>query len=360
MKNKIARAIAFYLPQFYPTPENDTWWGKGFTEWSNVVKAKPLYWGHEQPKIPAELGYYDLRSSETRIAQSELARRAGIEGFCYWHYWFGNGKRLLERPFNEVLASGKPDFPFCLGWANHSWERKSWKPGNNNKLLIAQMYPGKEDYTAHFYAMLDAFKDKRYIRVDGKPIFLIWSPGSLPDSSEFINLWNKLSIENGLEGFYFIAYATNKKSANQFIKKGYNSAALDLMDECSQNRTIYRKTAYRILKALFSVPRIIDYENYTKYFIDNFEETENMLPIILPNYDHSPRSGKFGIVLNNSTPEKFGNFLHHLLEKLQTRLFEQNIVFIKSWNEWGEGNYLEPDIKYGKQYLDIFKKHILI
>ena len=160
------RIIAFYLPQYHPIPENDAWWGKGFTEWTNVGKAKKLFPGHCQPKVPADLGYYDLRLPETREAQAEMARESGIEGFCYWHYWFGNGKRLLERPFNEVLELGKPNFPFCLAWANESWEKKSWnKNYKKNMMLIQQKYGGIADYTEHFYSLLPAFLDKRYIKI---------------------------------------------------------------------------------------------------------------------------------------------------------------------------------------------------
>ena len=161
MKGPI-KVIAFYLPQFHPVKENDEWWGSGFTEWHNVVKAKPLFRGHYQPKLPADLSFYDLRLPETREAQAQLAREAGVYGFCYWHYWFGNGKRLLERPFDEVVASGKPDFPFCLAWANHSWYAKTWDPNKPDRLLIEQLYPGKEDNEKHFYKVLPAFKVPSY------------------------------------------------------------------------------------------------------------------------------------------------------------------------------------------------------
>ena len=174
----MARFIAFYLPQFHPTKENDEWWGKGFTEWVSVAKARPLYRGHVEPHIPADLGFYDLRIPEIREQQAELAKEAGIEAFCYWHYWFGEGKRLLERPFNEVLTSGKPDFPFCLAWANHSWYKKLWDSQAREKdlLLIEQKYLGIEDYKSHFYAMLPAFKDDRYFRVNGKLFFIVYDP----------------------------------------------------------------------------------------------------------------------------------------------------------------------------------------
>ena len=170
MKKAKVRAIAFYLPQFYPTPENDEWWAPGFTEWTNVGKAKPLFHGHYQPRVPADLGYYDLRVPETREMQAQLAKEAGLEGFCYWHYWF-NGRRLLDRVFREVVESGTPDFPFCLCWANHSWYAKTWNSNSPDRLLIEQTYGGVEDFTAHFNAMLPAFKDEKYIKVDGKPVF---------------------------------------------------------------------------------------------------------------------------------------------------------------------------------------------
>jgi lipopolysaccharide biosynthesis protein len=161
MNNQPARILATYLPQFHPIPENDAWWGKGFTEWTNVGKAKPLFRGHYQPRVPADLGYYDLRLPEVRQQQADMAREYGVEGFCYWHYWFGKGKQLLERPFNEVLTSGKPDFPFCLSWANHSWQDKQFSKEGTNRMLIEQQYPGEEDHMNHFHTLLPAFKDKR-------------------------------------------------------------------------------------------------------------------------------------------------------------------------------------------------------
>lgn len=184
MSAKRARLIAFYLPQFHPIPENDKWWGKGFTEWTNVTKAKPMFRGHHQPHLPTDLGFYDLRVPETRIAQTEMARKYGIEGFCYWHYWFGRGKRLLDRPFSEVLKSGQPNFPFCLCWANQSWTKSRY--GYPGKVLTEQTYDGIEDYKNHFFALLNAFNDERYMTIDGKKVFLIFQPERLPDCEEFI------------------------------------------------------------------------------------------------------------------------------------------------------------------------------
>ena len=175
-----ARAVAFYLPQFFPIPENDQWWGPGFTEWTNTAKARPLFRGHVQPTLPADLGFYDLRVAETRQAQSDLARDYGVEAFVYWHYWFGEGDRILERPFREVLESGAPEVSFCLAWANQSWTG-IWHDAGD-KVLKHQRYPGPEDDQRHFDAILPAFRDERYLRVDGKPVFYVFRPEELPDA----------------------------------------------------------------------------------------------------------------------------------------------------------------------------------
>ena len=162
------KVIAFYLPQFHPFPENDKWWGKGFTEWTNVGNAKKMFKGHYQPRVPADLGYYDLRLPQVREEQAELAKEAGVAAFCYWHYWFGNGKQLMDMPLQEVLRLGKPDFPFCLGWANHSWVSTNWNIEKSSfipQTLMEQKYPGEQDIVDHFYKMLPAFKDKRYFRI---------------------------------------------------------------------------------------------------------------------------------------------------------------------------------------------------
>lgn len=192
------KVIAYYLPQYYPFKENDEWWGKGFTEWTNVGKAKPLFRGHYQPKVPADLGYYDLRVPEVAEAQAELAKEAGLAGFCYWHYWFGNGRTLLEMPIQRVLNTGKPDFPFCFAWANHSWMNKTFGKGGNDKMLMEQLYPGEEDNEAHFYHCLEAFKDERYMRYNNCPIFLIFDSEGLPNAKEFINQWNFLIKKRAL------------------------------------------------------------------------------------------------------------------------------------------------------------------
>jgi lipopolysaccharide biosynthesis protein len=356
--SKKVRVIALYLPQFHPIPENDEWWGKGFTEWTNVGKAKPLFKGHYQPRVPADLGYYDLRVPETRQAQADLAKEAGIEGFCYWHYWFGNGKRLLDRPFKEVLSSGKPDFPFCLAWANHTWKAKTWSPDKGpDNILIEQAYYGLDDYTEHFQSLLPAFLDSRYIRIKNKPMFLIWDPDDLPDAAIFINHWNKLARENGLEGIHFIASSKDAKNIDNFIIQGFDSVSLDLLADTFTHRSFLRKSWHRLLREIINIPQYVFYDEYINYFKKNMPISQHIFPAVIPNFDHSPRSGNLW-VFRNSTPEKFAKLLRRLFIKLSTKDPETNVVILRSWNEWGEGNYMEPDLKFGHGYIQALKNEL--
>lgn len=376
-----ARLIALYLPQFHPIPENDMWWGKGFTEWTNVAKSKPLFKGHYQPKVPADLGFYDLRMPEVRDEQAKLAREAGIEGFCYWHYWFGNGKRLLERPFNEVLESGKPDFPFCLAWANHTWSSKTWnkeKRENTPMILQEQLYPGVEDYTQHFYALLPAFKDTRYIKVDGKPFFMIYDPLNFEDVSTFINCWRKLATENGLEGIHFVAHVSSavfrlsKKDPvgkvnfnadqifNYVLAKGFDAVNSNGQTRANiKSRGIVKTYLIGFLKRVFNlnIPERVEQKNINKYLFCKEEERENVYPTLVPNYDRAPRTNK-DVFYHNSTPDLFKAQISRCLSLIKSKSNQHKIVILKSWNEWGEGNYVEPCIKYGKGYLNAIKELI--
>ncbi len=350
-----SRLIAFYLPQFHPIPENDQWWGPGFTEWTNVGKAKPLFKGHYQPKVPADLGYYDLRIPEVRHSQAEMAKTAGIEGFCYWHYWFGNGKRLLERPFSEVLNSGKPDFPFCLAWANETW--KGFDHGlQNRNVLIEQTYPGIKDHEKHFYSLLPAFQDERYIRVEGKPLFMIYRPLDLPDIKEFIHFWQSLAIKNGLKGIHFVGQTGFFEKRNEVLQLSLDSVNIVRMtDYLRLNRSFARKVHDKLNKIIRQMPAVYNYEQMLPYFTGKEDEELNCIPTIIPNWDHSPRSGREGLVIHNSNPELFEKHVTQVLGKIAHKPAEKSIAFIKSWNEWGEGNYLEPDLKYGKKYLEVLQ-----
>lgn len=343
------RAIAFYLPQFHPVPENDEWWGKGFTEWTNVGKAKTYFPGHYQPRVPADLGYYDLRVPEVRENQAALAKEACIEGFCYWHYWFGNGKRLLEKPFTEVLESGKPDYPFCLAWANESW--KGFAHGlKNRNVLIEQQYPGEEDYIAHFYTVLPAFKDKRYIKVDGKPVFMIFKPLASDQINIFIDIWNKLAVENNLNGIYFIGQCSNDDDFEKINTLKLDAINTIRLNGCDKKKFLWQRMIINLYRYIFKRPRVVSYKTASKYFIDkNIDSRNNVYPTVISGWDHTPRSGYRGFVLRNFTPEFFKK---HLLDAVFVNSKKKDkIIFIKSWNEWAEGNYIEPDLKWGKQFL---------
>lgn len=350
------KIIAFYLPQYHPFKENDEWWGKGFTEWTNVAKAKRLYPGHYQPKIPSELGFYDLRLPEIREQQAELAQEAGVYGFCYWHYWFGNGKRLMETVFNEVLATGKPNFPFCLGWANHSWYAKLWNTNgvNKDKLLIEQTYPGNNDIDQHFQFLLKAFRDSRYIKINNAPLFYIFNPSDLP--FEYVDRFQKLAKENGFEnGLYIIANITQRNQSKEyFLSNGYSAVTYQRLSGKS-NSEMHKRIINRLkrcfCKSILRIPRIIDYRKASRGFIDKeIDVEEDVIPTIIPNWDHTPRSGINGFLLKDSTPEAFAVHVDNVLELVEKK--KNKLIFLKSWNEWGEGNYMEPDLKFGRGYVE--------
>ncbi|SFC30371.1 Glycosyltransferase WbsX [Xylanibacter ruminicola] len=356
----MARFIALYLPQYHPTPENDEWWGKGFTEWVNVAKARPLFHGHKQPHIPADLGFYDLRLAEVREQQAELAKEAGIEAFCYWHYWFGNGRRLLERPFNEVVSSGKPDFPFCLGWANHSWYKKLWDPKSKgkDKLLIEQTYPGIEDYVLHFNTLLPAFKDHRYLKVNGKLFFLIYDPLHFEDIKTFISTWRRLAKENGLNDFYFIAQDFDSRAKKQILSLGvdaiYNSDTFNIHHKLNK----FSKVMYLLQRKVLRRPTAFNYKDAIKYMVIDDCKNREVIPCISPNWDHSPRSSHNAVILKNSTPDLFKRIAKRAIEVVKGKPEDEQIVMIKSWNEWGEGNYMEPDLEFGHGYINALKEAI--
>lgn len=351
------RLIAFYLPQFHPTPENDEWWGKGFTEWTNVAKAKPLFRGHYQPHVPADLGFYDLRVPETRAAQAELAKSYGVHGFCYYHYWFG-GRRILERPFNEVLDSGEPDLPFSLCWANHSWNN-IWQ-GVANRTLIEQTYPGMDDHERHFQYLLRAFSDDRYIKVDGKPLFVIYKPDDIPDIVRVTDFWRERALKAGLKGLHLVGVSQRSQRWDP-RPRGLDACTMQALPR--RDTRIPRKYLETKLKLMLQgnqhILSIYDYEEVLPIFLRSNETEFLDYPLVLPNWDNTPRSGLNGLVLHNSTPELFRRLLRTAVERVEKHRPEERIVFLKAWNEWAEGNYVEPDLKFGHGYLDVIRDEIL-
>lgn len=355
--NKI---IAFYLPQYHPTPRNNEWWGKGFTEWTNVGKAKPLYPGHYQPKVPSDLGYYDLRLAEVREAQATMAKENGIYGFCYYHYWFENGFEELEHPFDEVVKLGQPDFPFCLCWANESWYSKFWNmDGTVEKNILAeQKYLGTEDNLKHFKRLLPAFRDKRYIKVGGKVLFVIYRPYQFQNLSAFMQEWNALALENGLDGFYFVGYSMHiKKEYDDLKRMGFNSVISCRLYDMGHCKTLWERLVVKFQRVVLKYPEIENYKKYYKDLIGVEEEKVDVWPTIVPNWDHTPRSGRGGMVFSNATPETFDRHAAMVHELLERKDVSDRFAFLKSWNEWGEGNFVEPDLKYGMGFLKVIKKY---
>lgn len=368
MKTK-ARVIAFYLPQFHPIPENDKWWGKGFTEWTNVGKAKPLFKGHDQPRVPADLGYYDLRLQIVREQQAELARESGVEAFCYWHYWFGNGKTLLSEVFDEVLHSGKPDFPFCLGWANHSWTRRNWNAVadmSKDMDLMVQEYPGDSDYINHFGNVLPAFKDHRYVKVDGKPIFVIYRPLDIPNVKHFMDLWNQLAKENGLLGIHFVGLICDyyPHEFNKFYNLGFDALTFENYANISlhmEGGVFMTKLFGRLRKYSFKLApkQRFPYKKAIRYWLTDTDMKEDCYPSILPQWDPTPRRGRRSYILKGSTPELFKKHVEDAINHIKHKSPEHRILFLKSWNEWGEGNYMEPDLTWGHGYLNALREVIV-
>lgn len=348
------RAVAYYLPQFHPVPENDAWWGPGFTEWTNVARARPLFPGHRQPRVPADLGFYDLRVAETRQRQADMAAAYGVHGFAYWHYWFGDQRRLLERPFQEVLRTGEPDFPFCLAWANHTWSG-IWD-GAPDRVLVRQTYPGIADERRHFEVVLPALHDKRAIRIDGHPIFLVFNPGGIPDAANWLERWRKWGEEAGLPGIHFLALDRVDCDA---LALGFDGVIMSQVVPPSHARRSTRRDALTLdqigstlTRRSAVVPGIYSYPSWSPHIPHVHRRSPNdSYPVVLPRWDNTPRSGRAGKVFIGATPRLFGEQVMSARRLVADRDDDRRLIFIKSWNEWAEGNYLEPDLHDGHSYL---------
>lgn len=369
------KPIAIVLPQFHPIPENDLWWGNGFTEWSNVVKARPRFKGHYQPHLPKHLGFYDLRLPEAREAQAELAKKHGIYGFCYYHYWF-SGKKILEKPVDAILDSGKPDFPFMLCWANENWTR-NWD-GGFHQILLAQKY-SVSDFICHAKHLTKYFRDKRYITVDGKPIFAIYKDDGINNLEDCISAFREELYSNGIE--IYLCRFERRIGTHPNFSKAYNifDAGIEFqpltrqfdmfISEQKTIRTRLNKLLFRTNSKVFNnyikLPlklsdQIFEYsEVIAKDIQYDFQNGLPIFPGVSPGWDNSPRR-PFGnaLIIHNSSPFLFERWVRNKINRTDWTLLPEQFIFVNAWNEWAEGNHLEPCQKWGLGYLEVLQKAI--
>lgn len=360
------KTIAFYLPQFHCIKENDEWWGEGFTEWTNMKKAKPLYKGHYQPRIPQSNNYYDLTEVSTLMWQAQLARTYGIDGFCIYHYWF-NGKMLLEKPMELLLANPEIDINYCICWANESWTN-AWV-SSQNKVLIEQTYGDEKEWESHFNYFLQFFKDSRYILDKNKPVLVIYRPELIPNLNNMLQFWNKLAMDNGFDGICFgyqqsglddmrkdnsmftldieyqPKYALKDKDEKNIFRKKLHSIVDCLNQSIFKNHTLQRNTEQ---------VRRYDYDDVWNYVISRHASSKKSVAGAFIDWDNTPRRGTNGLVFEGSSPEKFKYYIKRQYENISNN-YSQPYLFIFAWNEWAEGGYLEPDEKYGTAYLEAIR-----
>lgn len=337
--------IAFYLPQFHPVPENDEWWGKGFTEWRNVARALPNFKGHYQPHIPADLGFYDLRVPQIREDQAELALNYGIDAFCYYYYWF-DGKKILDTPLNEMLKSGKLDFPFCLCWCNEKWTRR-WD-GMEGVVLIESKYP-PGSMQKLIKELFPVFDDSRYLHINDRPFILILRLDLLPDPKEITDIWRQEAKDAGLGELYIAAI-------RNFLTEDPKAYGLDAMIQFSPNwrklHSFSKIDNFEITNPYFN-GGLIDYLHVAKIDLEEMKSRNYPLfPMATTSWDNTPRMQDQPSIIHNSSPEWYGMTLQLMLNGLENHFKPgERIVFINAWNEWAEGAHLEPDLKYGHAFL---------
>jgi hypothetical protein len=347
------RAIAFHLPQYHPIPENDKWWGMGFTEWTNVTKARPLFKGHYQPQLPTDLGFYDLRLAEARLQQAMLAREYGIHGFCYYHYWF-NGERLLNKPIDGMLAQEEMDHPFMLCWANENWTR-AWD-GQNNQVLKQQTYSNDDDLEHIRWLCEQVFSDKRYIKINGRPVFMIYRHDLFPDINQTSDLWNRVAQdEYGFPGLYLI-------NVQSFLDRTSPARlGLDAAVEFSPHEVL--QIPFKKKKRWWSltssdepvIPSHLDARDFklgVQKCLSRKSPEYKLYRCVTPAWDNTARKGEKALIGVGSSPELYGKWLRETVNSFTPFSSEENFVFINAWNEWAEGNHLEPCIKYGRAFLE--------
>ena len=361
MASTFPKLIAFYLPQFHPIKENNEWWGEGFTDWWNVQKALPLFSGHRQPRVPAELlGYYDPREADVLARQAALAKAHGIYGFCFYHYWF-NRKLLLETPLQNFLTRGAPDMPFCICWANEPWTR-AWD-GRERDVLMPQRYGKHEEWIAHFEYLLPAFKDPRAITVDGKPLLLIYRIGAVSDANSMITMWQEQARLAGLPGLHIVSMLTAFSDSAPIEKIDIDAACEFFPTYAFRPKPLdlfwggFKLGLHlRVLKRYtpLAKERVIrvDYDYVWKRILRTNKVAPKQYRGVFVGWDNSPRKGKKGVVMHNATPERYEFWLKKQLVRVCDDEDQESFVFVNAWNEWAEGTYLEPDQTFGMGFLE--------
>ena len=352
----MVKALAIYLPQYHPFPENDEWWGKGFTEWTNVVSSQPQFRGHYQPQLPTDSGYYDLRVPETREQHAQMAKDYGISGFAYYHYWF-SGKRLMHQVIDEVLESQKPDFPFCYFWANETWSRR-WE-NKENVVLISQEY-SEEDDRHHAEWLIQSFKDDRYIKINGRPLFLIYKPFDLPNPQRTFEIFEEVCAAHGVPRPFFVASNSHDKDRNP-LELGFDTAIhFQMRHNVLSEFWIDGFTPKRLIKNLMQgifnpTLKVYDYHDYLNRVRRNKIKYKGF-PCVVVGFDNTPRKGKNAVILRNQNIPDFKQALIEAREDAKKLPEGEQFVFINSWNEWAESNHLEPCEKFGTRFLEAVKE----
>ena len=370
------KVIAFYLPQFHAIKENDEWWGKGFTEWTNLKKAKPLFDGHYQPRRPLNRNYYDLLNDDVKLWQCRIAKENGIYGFCFYHYWF-DGHLLLEKPVEQYLNNKDCDLPFCICWANENWT-KAWV-NSQNTVLIEQKYSNEKQWTKHFHYLLPYFKDDRYIKEDNKPLFVIYRPELIKSLNEMLDCWQRLAKENGLPGLVF-AYqhvyfdSMDNKDDSRFkyaieYQPGYalrdmNSKYINYLKKIKQSISIFLEKNFQMSLDIGGLVRnnrnlaLVNYDKVWQQILKRKPTSEKYIPGAFVDWDNTPRRGSKGSIFVGASPEKFEKYFTELIKKARNE-YKKDYIFIFAWNEWTEGGYLEPDEKYKYGYLNAIKNSLI-
>ena len=366
------KIIAFYLPQYHAIPENDEWWGEGFTEWTNVKKAVPVLKGQVQPKVPFNKNYYCLLDDEIKLWQAKIAKEAGVYGFCYYHYWF-NGRLLLEKPAEQMLVNRSIEMPFCFSWANEPWSR-SWK-GDSKNVIMEQDYGADKDWMEHFEYLLPFFNDDRYIKDNGKPVFIIYKPDIMPNCYEMMECWNKLAQKAGFPGIYFgFQFPSAFRNENNETKFDFaiefeplytRTASQEFLNISTLKGKIClaKKHPARFLKICidkiknkcFKKPTIYNYSKECEKLINRKPYFRNSVPGMYTGWDKTPRNGSKAMIYTGSTPELFHTYLEKQIARAKN-VYDTEYLFITAWNEWGEGAYLEPDEQFEYGYLEALRQ----